>query len=85
MKWIVFIILKVLEVSAIVFVPWGIGLVAQSISPSFFNTHWVWLDGVAVMLMGGVLAILCFWLFIFVESNIEWAEKIYKKIKQQRD
>lgn len=89
-KWLIFVTLKVLEIGAVVFVPYWVGVLVERI-PVFTvtNIFFTWLMGVCgICLLGlfcGSLFILAYmlreWLVIFIDWNLELTEKIMRWFK----
>ena len=78
-----FIILKLAELAAIVFVPWGVG---------WATSKWVWLCTVLrfyddAFWLHGVIVLICFWTIVmipiltysYIILNWEWARKWAEK------
>ena len=86
MKRLIFIILKILEITAFIFVPYFTGraffLLAEV--PQHFSIDWLMglLFTILAILIGGLL-----FLFVtvslpnFIKLNKEWAEKIHNRLK----
>ena len=70
---LVFVGLKVAEISAFVFIPWGIGLW----NPLGFRDEYVWLTGLGNICLGFIVPTGVIGIFILIISiNWEWSKKI---------
>ena len=68
-----FIGLKIVEISLIVFIPWGIGSIFSTYFPGWFSPELPWLTGILVLIMCTLTGCL---LVAFVWANWIWAKKI---------
>lgn len=75
----VFICLKMVELLAIIFVPWGIGLIVTPLSPGFFHFP-VWVNGFGAIIIFATVACLGFAaIIVLVLKNWEWAHRITQR------
>jgi len=71
---LVFIGLKIAEISAIVFIPWGLGLWNPIGLP---DDAPAWVMGLGTILIGLVVPVLLLCLcYVLISVNWEWAKKI---------
>jgi len=71
-KILIFVGLKVVEISALVFIPYGIGLLVKK-TTSFFDDEPTWCIGFVAGLMAAGVVLIGVVLFL---ANWEWAGKL---------
>jgi len=92
MKWILFVLLKLGEASAVVFIPWGLGTVIRLLCPTFylvggqpaFSMFRVWLCGILILvcMVGAGMAVAM--IYLIIVQNIRWAEELTYKIRHKK-
>ena len=80
-KLLVFLGLKAAEVSAIVFIPWGLGLLIKYLSPVVVANALppMWILGIMSLFVIYGIVISIYFIYIVVLANWDWADKIINK------
>ena len=76
-KVLIFIGLKVAEISGVIFIPWGLGLVAHSFG--LFVSDPAWIAGIGMMVIPAISIIA---ILLFIIGNWSWAEKLSERIEK---
>ena len=77
----IFIGMKLAELAAIVFVPWGVGILANKNAwfVRLFHGSPVYLDGFMILaILAMIIMIAIFAIFIIIPANWEWAKRLAK-------
>jgi len=80
-KLLVFLGLKVAEISAVVFIPWGLGLLIKYLVPTTVASSLppMWILGIMSLFVIYGIVVSIYFIYIIVLSNWDWADKIINK------
>ncbi len=83
MKVVCFILLKIIEVLALIFIPYLLGMAFEKIWPCdpVCTGGGLWVHGGALFSVPVCIVVLCFCIFMLVKENWALAGKLKKKIK----
>ena len=80
MKTIIFILLKLLEISAVIFVPWGVGHIWKASGIDVWHEYWgfgVWIIGIFFLVLIAI-SLIQDW----IHANKRLAEKIAERMRR---
>ena len=74
MKILLFVVLKIVEISAIIFIPWGLGKIMEKIFPKLDRYE----DKLMIWSIGLLVIIILMFISIFCYGNWQLVNKIIK-------